>query len=117
MKFVRKMLFWVIGVCFIIIGVLKALNLDTMSEAVFNRAHYPRWFFYAVALVELAAGVLLLMTANASKRIGSLLIALIMLGALGTRILLDQPLKNLIIPGVIFLIAMTMSIRLGRDDN
>ncbi|MFM7855387.1 MAG: DoxX family protein [Flammeovirgaceae bacterium] len=117
MKYLKSILFWIIGITFITIGVLKYLNLDSMSESIFNRAHYPRWFFYAVATVEFLAGSLLLITASATKKLGSLLIALIMLGALGTRILLNQPFRNLIIPGIIFLIAILMSFKLSNHKK
>lgn len=117
LKYLKAILFWAIGLTFITIGILKYLHLDTMSEPIFNRAHFPRWFFYAVASVEFVAGILLLLTAATSKKIGSLLVALVMLGALGTRILLNQHFRHLIIPGLVFLIAMLMSFKLTKEDN
>ena len=116
-KQLQNILVWAIGISFIAIGAMKYLNLDEMSESVFNRAHYPRWFFYIVGAIEFIGGLLLLMTASTSKRIGSLLIALVMLGALGTRWLLNEHSQTLILPGVIFLTALLMSFRLGRKEN
>jgi hypothetical protein len=102
MKYLKTILFWAIGITFITIGILKYLHLDAMSEPIFNRAHFPRWFFYAVASVEFVAGILLLLTATTIKKIGSLLVAFVMLGALGTRILLNQHFRHLIVPGLVF---------------
>ncbi len=116
-KQLQKFLIWAIGISFIAIGVMKYLNLDEMSASVFNRAHYPRWFFYIVGAVEFIAGFLLLMTASTSKRIGSLLIAFIMLGALGTRWLLNEHSQTLILPGVIFLTAILMSFKFRKKES
>ena len=116
-KQLQNFLVWAIGISFIAIGALKYMNLEEWSASVFNRAHYPRWFFYVVGVVEFIAGFLLLMTASTSRRIGSLLIALIMLGAIGTRWLLNEHSQTLILPGVIFITALLMSFRFGGSKQ
>lgn len=110
-------LFWVIGISFIIIGFLKYVNLDHMSKAVFDRASYPKWFFYTVGTLEFAGGVLLLMTAATSKRIGTIVIGLVMLGAMGTHYILKDNYSHFIVPGVIFLLAVLMSLDFGPKEK
>lgn len=114
---IKSILFWLVGIGFMIIGILKYVNLDEMSQVVFNRAHYPKWFFYIVGAVEFIGGVLLLMTASTSKRIGSLLIGLIMLGAIGTRYMLGEPYSHFVLPGIIFLLAVLMSISPAQKES
>ena len=72
MKTVKVALFWTIGISFVIIGILKYLNVDAVTGETFTRAHFPRWFFYVVATIEFVGGILLLLTASTSKQIGSL---------------------------------------------
>jgi hypothetical protein len=117
MKTVKVILFWAIGLSFIAIGILKYLNIDPVSGQALTRAHFPRWVFYAVATGEFIGGVLLLMTASTSRTVGSLLIAFLMLGAIGTRFILGDPFKLLLLPGLIFLIAILMSVRLRRKTE
>lgn len=69
MKYLKPALFWTIGITFFTIGLLKYLNLDTMSQSIFNHARYPHWFFDAVASAEFLV-VFFLMTANATKKTG-----------------------------------------------
>jgi lipoprotein signal peptidase len=76
-----------------------------MSKAIFDRANYPKWFFYVVGSVELVGGVLLLMTASASKKLGSILISLVMLGAIGTHYILKDSYTHFVVPGIILLLA------------
>jgi hypothetical protein len=106
MKHIKALLIWAVGISFIIIGLLKYANLDAMSKAVFDRANFPRWFIYVVGAVELVGGILMLMTTNSSKRLGSILIGAVMLGAMGTRFLLGEPYSHFLLPGAIFLIAV-----------
>jgi uncharacterized membrane protein YphA (DoxX/SURF4 family) len=110
MKRLRIVLIWVIGISFIIIGFLKYINLDEMSKNVFDRANYPKWFFYAVGTIEFVGGILLLMTAATSRRLGSILIGFVMLGALGTHYVLKDNYSHFILPGVIFLLSVLMSL-------
>ncbi|HEV8514665.1 MAG TPA: DoxX family protein [Cyclobacteriaceae bacterium] len=105
MKRVRFVLFWLIGLTFITTGILKYIDLDEMSKAIFDRANYPKWFFYVVGSVELVGGVLLLMTASASKKLGSILISLVMLGAIGTHYILKDSYTHFVVPGIILLLA------------
>lgn len=117
MKNLQKILIWGIGIMFIGISILKYLDLDTMSREVFSRAHLPEWFFYVVATLEFAGGMLLLMTASTSKRLGILVIAFLMAGAFGTRWLLHEHGKTLVLPGVVFVIALLMYFSLGKEKQ
>jgi len=85
---------------------LKYVNLDEMTKSVFDRANYPKWFFYAVGAVEFTAGFLMIMTANSSRRLGGILIGIVMTGAIGTRYILHEPLSHFLVPGFILLIAI-----------
>jgi uncharacterized membrane protein YidH (DUF202 family) len=109
MKRTRVVLIWIIGISFIVVGALKYASLEPELKSVFERANYPTWFYYAIGTVELAGGILLLMTAATSKRLGSIIIGLVMLGALVTRFMLDEPPRRFILPGLILLIAVLIS--------
>src|SRR5437879_3133740 len=102
MKRIQVILIWALGISFIILGFLKYIDHDEMSRAIFTRAHYPRWFFYIVATVEFIAGIMVLMTATTSKRLGSVMIGLVMLGAIVTRYILNEHYTHFVIPGIIF---------------
>lgn len=117
MKKFQVVLFWVIGITFIIIGLLKDIDMDEMNKTVFNRAHYPKWFFYLVGALEFVAGLLLLMTAATSKRIGSILIGVVMLGAIGTHYALNDSYKHYIVPGIIFVLAVLMSLDFEKKEK
>jgi|GEM_PF-1001056 len=117
MKRLQTILMWVLGISFIAIGLLKYVDFEEEMKSVFDRANYPRWFFYIVATVEFIGGVLLLMTASTSKRLGSILIAFVMLGAMGTRYLLREHYSHLILPGIIFLLAVLMSLNFERKKG
>jgi uncharacterized membrane protein YphA (DoxX/SURF4 family) len=110
MRRIRIILIWVIGISFITIGIMKYINLDDASRAVFDRANYPKWFFYVVGTVEFVGGIMLLMTAATSKKIGSILIGFVMLGALGTHFILQDPYTQFVLPGIIFLLSVFMSL-------
>ena len=115
MKRAWTILIWVIGISFIIIGALKYVNLDAMTKSVFDRANYPKWFFYAVGAVEFTAGFLMIMTANSSKRLGSILIGLVMIGAIGTRYMLHEPISHFLVPGFVLLIAILTILSPGSE--
>ena len=102
---------------FIGISVLKYLDLDTMSRSVFSRAHLPKWFFYVIATVEFVGGILVLVAANTTKRLGILLIAFVMAGAIGTRWLLHEHSKTLVLPVLIFVMAIAMYYNLGKEKQ
>jgi uncharacterized membrane protein len=106
MKRVRFILFWLIGLTFITTGILKYVNLDEMSKAIFDRANYPKWFFYVVGTLEFVGGVLLLMTASTSRKLGSILIGVVMLGAMGTHYILKDSYSHFVVPGIIFLLSV-----------
>jgi hypothetical protein len=115
MKRAWTILIWVVGISFIIIGALKYVNLDFVTKPVFEKANLPKWFFYAVGAVEFTAGFLILVAANSSKRIGSILIGLIMIGAIGTRYMLHEPLSHFLVPGAILLFAILLNVRLRES--
>ena len=117
MKRIQVILIWVLGISFIILGFLKYIDHDEMSRAIFTRAHYPRWFFYIVATVEFIAGIMVLMTATTSKRLGSVMIGLVMLGAIVTRYILNEHYTHFVIPGIIFVLAILMSLNLERKEK
>jgi hypothetical protein len=106
MKRVRFALAWLVGLTFITTGILKYIDLDAMSKAIFERANYPKWFFYVVGTVEFVGGIMLLMTASASKKFGSVLIGVVMLGAIGTHFILKDSYTHFVVPGIIFLLAV-----------
>jgi uncharacterized membrane protein YphA (DoxX/SURF4 family) len=103
-------LIWVIGISFIAIGFLKYIDLDAMSREVFERADYPKWLLYAVGTTEMFAGVLLVMTAGRSQRVGTILIGFVMLGAIGTRLMIKDNITHLVAPTVILLLAILISL-------
>ena len=109
MKRTRVVLIWIVGISFIVVGALKYASLEPELKSVFERANYPTWFYYAIGTVELLGGILLLMTAATSKRLGSIIIGLIMLGALVTRFMLDEPGRRFILPALILAIAILIS--------
>lgn len=114
MNRVRVVLIWVIGLSFIVIGILKYVNLDYLSQSVFDRANYPKWFFYVVGTIETLGGILLLMTASASKRLGSILIGFVMVGAIGTHYILKDNYSHFIVPAVILFLAILTSLDFER---
>jgi hypothetical protein len=117
MKRIKVIIIWIVGISFIMLGLLKYSNLDDVSKAVFDRANYPRWFFYVVATIEFAGGALLLLTAETSKRLGSILIGIIMLGAMGTHYIIKDRYTYFIVPAIIFLLAIFVSLDYGRKEE
>lgn len=110
MKRLRILLVWVIGFSFITIGFLKYFDLDAMSREVFERADYPRWLRFGVGTLEMIAGVLLVMTAGRSQRLGTILIGFVMLGAIGTRIMIKDSMSHFVVPVVILVLAILISL-------
>lgn len=117
MKRVRFILAWLVGLTFITTGILKYIDLDEMSKAIFDRANYPKWFFYVVATLEFAGGILLLMTATASKRLGNALIGVVMLGAIGTHYILKDNYSHFVVPSIILLLSILTSINFKRKES
>jgi uncharacterized membrane protein YphA (DoxX/SURF4 family) len=117
MKRIKVIVIWLIGISFMIIGLLKYINLDEPSKSVFDRANYPQWFFYVVATIEFAGGALLLMTAETSKRLGSILIGIIMMGAIGTHFILRDHYTYFILPGIVLLMAILVSLDYGKKEK
>jgi uncharacterized membrane protein YphA (DoxX/SURF4 family) len=106
MKRVKFILFWLIGLTFITTGILKYVNMDEMSKTIFDRASYPKWFFYAVGTIEFVGGILLLMTASTSKKLGSILIGAVMIGAMGTHYILKDSYSHFVVPAIIFILSV-----------
>lgn len=88
---------------FILTGLSKLTHVDTMSEAIFAKAHYPNILFYVTALVELIGGILLI--AKKTKRIGAIMIIAVMLGAISTHFYLHDDMVHIIVPLFIILFA------------
>lgn len=99
MKKTNLILTWVIGIMFIVTGAMKFLNLDQMSTEIFARANYPNWLFHAVAAFEFGGGLLLLNTKY--RRIGAVMLCVVMIGAIGTHIILKDNLVHAIVPALI----------------
>jgi uncharacterized membrane protein YphA (DoxX/SURF4 family) len=110
MKRLRIIVIWVIGISFIAIGFLKYINLDAMSRDVFEQADYPKWLLYVVGTTEMFAGVLLVMTAGRSQRLGTILIGFVMLGAIATRIMIKDSITHLVAPTIILALAILISL-------
>lgn len=109
MKLGKKIFIWVIGIMFILTGAAKLFHLDSMSEEIFQRAQYPTLLFYVAALTELAGGILILLPKT--KRAGAALIAAVMLGAIGTHVLLGDHLAHIIVPALILLFSVLVVVR------
>lgn len=109
MKIAKLILFWIIGIMFIATGVLKLIHFDTMSIAIFDRAHYPSWLFYSVAIFELIGGILFII--RKTRQIGALMIGAVMLGAIWTHFYLRDDVAHVIAPTLIILIAVTSIVK------
>ncbi len=101
MESAKKILLRIIGIMFIATGLLKLIHLDSMSIALFERAHYPIWFFYVAGLFELMGGTLLII--SSTRRAGAIIITMMMLGAIATHIYLKDNVVHLIVPILIIL--------------
>lgn len=104
MKRVKTILIWIIGIMFILTGTAKLLHIDTVSIEIFERAKYPDWLYYVVAVTEMAGGVMILI-AN-TRRLGGLMICGIMFGALYTHTTLKDGLWHFIVPALLLLLAV-----------
>jgi putative oxidoreductase len=103
MKHVKVVLIWIIGLMFIVTGVLKLIQMDTMSVVLFKKADYSTWLLYVVGLFELAGGMLLLI--KKTRPFGAAMIAVVMLGAIWTHIVLKDNMGHIIVPLLIILFA------------
>jgi len=68
MKAAKLILYWIIGIAFVATGILKLINHDNISGILFDRAHYPLWFFYGVAVFELLGGILFIIRKTRQSR-------------------------------------------------
>jgi putative oxidoreductase len=101
MKSAKKILLRIIGFIFISTGLLKLIHLDSLSIAIFERAHYPIWLFYLTGTFELLGGSLLIIADT--RRWGASIIIGIMLGAIVTHIYLQDNVVHLIVPILVIL--------------
>ena len=76
-----------LGCIFLGTGISKIIALDFVVET-FQGWGYPAWFRYVVGLTEILAAVLVLIPAT--RALGAALIAVVMLGAIGTHVLAGQ---------------------------
>ncbi|MBC7487637.1 MAG: hypothetical protein H7282_12870, partial [Cytophagaceae bacterium] len=49
----KIIIFWIVGMLFMATGVAKLMHIDPVSIEIFQRAKYPDWMYYAVAVTEL----------------------------------------------------------------
>jgi putative oxidoreductase len=105
MKQAKLILFWIIGIMFIATGTLKLINYDKISAAIFDRAHYPMWLFYAVAIFELTGGILFII--RKTRQVGVLMIGAVMIGAIWTHLYLKDDFAHVIAPTLIIVIAVS----------
>lgn len=105
MKLLKTILLWIIGILFILTGLSKMFGLDEMSKEIFRRAHFPDVLFYLVAFLELLGGVFLIL--RKYRRQGAVIIAAVMIGALGTHIYLHDAIGHWVAP---FLLAILVPV-------
>ncbi|MGV2482042.1 UNVERIFIED_CONTAM: DoxX family protein, partial [Salmonella enterica subsp. enterica serovar Weltevreden] len=78
----KNIVAWIFGISFIATGILKLIDLDTMSGSLFKRANYPQWLWLFTGVLELTGGVLAVV--KPTRQFGFLLIVVVMCGAIGT---------------------------------
>ncbi|MDB5272818.1 MAG: DoxX family protein [Chitinophagaceae bacterium] len=103
MKVAKTILNLLIGLMFIATGILKLINMDSLSAAIFERADFPYWLFYIVGLFELAGGTMLLI--EKTRKYGALMVIVVMVGALATHVYLGDPILHVFVPVVVILYA------------
>jgi uncharacterized membrane protein YphA (DoxX/SURF4 family) len=84
---VRSGVATLLGCIFLGAGMSKLIALDFVVET-FQGWGYPTWFRWAVGLTEILAAVLVLIPAT--RGLGSAIIGLVMLGAIGTHVVAGQ---------------------------
>jgi len=104
MKAAKLILYWIIGIAFVATGILKLINHDNISGILFDRAHYPLWFFYGVAVFELLGGILFII--RKTRQIGVLMIGAVTLGAVWTHFFLRDDIAHMVAPTLIILLAV-----------
>lgn len=78
---------WLLGLLFLGTGGAKLAGLP-MVAAQFEGWGYPLWFVDAVGMAEVLGGLLLFIPAG--RLVGSLLLAIVMVGATGTHIMAGE---------------------------
>jgi uncharacterized membrane protein YphA (DoxX/SURF4 family) len=84
---VRALVALVLGCVFLGLGISKLAGMAWIVES-FRAWGYPTWFRYAIGLTETLAGVLVLVPAT--RALGAALIAIEMVGAIGTHVVAGQ---------------------------
>jgi uncharacterized membrane protein YphA (DoxX/SURF4 family) len=97
----RVVLTALLFIVFAIAGATKLAGLEYHLES-FERWGYPIWFMYAVGLTEMTASGLLL--GNKTRPLGAALVAVVMVGAMGTHFTNGEPVMALA-PMALFMIA------------
>ena len=113
MKQAKLIVFWIIGILFIGTGTLKLIHFDKFSAAIFDRAQYPLWLFYAVAIFELIGGILFII--RKTRQVGALMIGAVMMGAIWTHFYLRDDIAHVIAPSLIILIAVSSIVKFKKN--
>ena len=83
----RAMVALILGAVFLGTGISKLAGMPYVVQT-FREWGYPPWFLVVIGLVEVAGGVLVLVPAT--RVLGATLIAVEMLGAIGTHVVAGQ---------------------------
>ena len=113
MKVIKTILNLLIGLMFIATGILKLINMDSISAAIFARAGYPSLLFYIVGIFELAGGTMLLI--EKTRKYGAMMVIVVMVGALATHIYLQDYIYHIIVPSIVILFAGSQLVNLKRS--
>ena len=105
----------ILGVLFLLSGAAKLVGAE-MTAQMFAAFGYPMWFMYVVGAFEALGGILLF--SGGRRFIGSLILAVIMVGAVGTHIV-HAEYAMAILPAILFAVLMwigskTRPVAVGR---
>lgn len=109
MNLVKTILIRVLGIMFLLAGLAKLFHLDTMSAALFERAHFPSFLYDAAAAFECTGGMLLLPAKT--RRIGALCISPVMLGAIGIHLYVHYHPAHILVPVLMLAVAAYLIFR------
>jgi putative oxidoreductase len=113
----RSIVATLLGCIFLAAGISKLIALDSVVET-FQGWGFPAWFRWLIGLVEMLAAVLVLIPAT--RELGAGLIALVMLGAVGTHVLAREWSMEPLPLALLVLAVMLVSVlrpRLLSDGN
>lgn len=100
----------VLGVVVAGIGAQKLGGAESQVED-FDRFGYPQWVRLLVGVAELLGGLALLAALVTSPRlaiVGGVLIAGVLVGAIGTHLRVDDPIARVAAPGVLLLLSLAV---------